>query len=629
MLEALAEGQLDLLLGILSRARRTVDSAHSHSFDSRRSRNRLWKTPCSKAELTAVLARAIAARGRSVNEARRAQALAAFAEEGSNVDAAAFWQSGLAEYVGSALSDDEFFQGEPVLMATPDGEELGGFTCLEQPCYALLTMSSLPSPPLVRTGVVRAVDKSGCDMYTIDTGGGEIRRVAANRLRPATGHALDAAKDDSARDYLEAVAERVGADPGGEHWKAEVPAVIREWLLLRGVISSLDADDAKSQKLLEEAPPWTRSFDGVCGKYSTKNSRKAEHSGGSLTLEDAQLLTIFDLYGRPLAAAAQGYRKDYAGLTHRFYCMLARIAATAAEPAADCYKHLEDTRSKQDGEDTCSGLAGKDPGWVRLVRDAIDAVAGGRSLNSTQCMTAVGTTIVMPAEPRFLVPSGFRQRHAQKGGEMVVQDSPVVRFLSYREDNVGLHSAVYTDPNNCVFPPMTLFTVVDVQLDAFEYDGTKDLLRECVRVFGGRSPPLATAGTINTTGRPHIGRDSLIIWMAENASQVLPINATTAKMCSHLQSGDAAERQAAMDCFYRLWWPPGTESTIYTVHQTLVTVQATYLLPTTAAAGGGCGSCGGGGGDGGGLTVAAGGGHGPGKADEVYAKLMADSTKLV
>ena len=61
---------------------------------------------------------------------------------------------------------------------------------------------------------------------------------------------------------------------------------------------------------------------------------------------------------------------------------------------------------------------------------------------------------------------------------------------------------------------MTLFTVVDVQLDAFEYDGTKDLLRECVRVFGGRSPPLATAGTINTTGRPHIGRDSLIIWMA-------------------------------------------------------------------------------------------------------------------
>jgi hypothetical protein len=38
--------------------------------------------------------------------------------------------------------------------------------------------------------------------------------------------------------------------------------------------------------------------------------------------------------------------------------------------------------------------------------------------------------------------------------------------------------------------------------------------------------------------------------------------------------------------FHKNFLPAGVESTIYTVNQTLVTVQATYLLPAAAETGG-------------------------------------------
>ena len=41
--------------------------------------------------------------------------------------------------------------------------------------------------------------------------------------------------------------------------------------------------------------------------------------------------------------------------------------------------------------------------------------------------------------------------------------------------------------------------------------------------------------------------------------------------------------QGAIDWLHAEMLPPGVQSTIYTVNQTLVTVQATYLLPAAAA----------------------------------------------
>jgi hypothetical protein len=184
-------------------------------------------------------------------------------------------------------------------------------------------------------------------------------------------------------------------------------------------------------------------------------------------------------------------------------------------------------------------------------------------------MTAAGATIVAPAEPRDLALGGYRQYISRNGGVMEVQDSTVVRFISGERDGAGLHTAVFTDPVNCAFPPMTLFTVVDIQVGAFEFDGTEGLLRQCKRRYGGRAPmpaPDASHG-----GQLHVGRQQLI----EQLGEEMP----------GYSDAIAAGDESAIDHFHENMLPPGVESTIYTVNQTLVTVQATYLLPAAAEAG--------------------------------------------
>jgi hypothetical protein len=203
----------------------------------------------------------------------------------------------------------------------------------------------------------------------------------------------------------------------------------------------------------------------------------------------------------------------------------------------------------------------------------------------------------------------------RRGGAREVQDSVVVKFVSAGRDSAGLHTAVLTDLQNCVFPPMTLFTAVDVQVGAFEFDGTQGLLRACKRLYGGRAP-LAVPGA---DGRPRVGRAQLIEWLV---GLNLPRSLT-----AQLLSPDHPSYQRAIDWFHAMMLPPGVESTIYTVNRTLVTVQATYLLPTAAAAAVATSS---------GAAVpapaavaVAGGGGGQGNAgDAVHAKLMADSTQL-
>jgi hypothetical protein len=149
---------------------------------------------------------------------------------------------------------------------------------------------------------------------------------------------------------------------------------------------------------------------------------------------------------------------------------------------------------------------------------------------------------------------------------MEVQDSAVVRFISGGRDGAGLHTAVFTDPFNCAFPPMTLFTAVDVRVGAVEFDGTEALLKECKRRFGGLAP--TPAPDASRGGRLHVGRQQLIEWLGENH-----------EAGDMFKSEDPEEKQNAIDWFHENMLPLGVESTIHTVNQTLVTVQATYLLP--------------------------------------------------
>jgi hypothetical protein len=444
--------------------------------------------------------------------------------------------------------------------------------------------------------------------------------VTAAQLRSAVGRDFDAAQATQQTAFLEALAERVGVDPGGERWKAEVPTVFKERWVQDGKLASMD--DPKYDTVMLQRNPWARSFESFCEQPHYKKSidDQLERSGGALSRENAQLLTSCDIHGSVLAAAAREARSDYAGLTHAYYNLLVRLADGAA-PAPDCYKHLQATTSGQKS----TGLQNTEPGWEELIRTAIAAVpAEGRGRpRGLHCMTAAGGTIVSPVQPKNLAPEGYRQTNSQRGGAMEVQDSVVVKFVSAGRDSAGLHTAVFTDPISCAFPPMTLFTAVDVHIGAFEFDSTEGLLRECKRRYGGRAPTAPPGAD----GRPRVGRAQLLEWLVENTNEGWNLSS------SH------PSYQAGIDWFHVSMLPPGVESTIYTVHRTLVTVHATYLLPTATAAvttarvaaGAAMAAVAGGGTFAPAPTAAAaaGGGGGSGNvSDAVHAKLMADSTQL-
>jgi hypothetical protein len=195
---------------------------------------------------------------------------------------------------------------------------------------------------------------------------------------------------------------------------------------------------------------------------------------------------------------------------------------------------------------------------------------------------------------------------------MEVQGSIVVKFVSAGRDSAGLHTAVFTDPFNCAFPPMTLFTAVDVQVGAFEFDGTEGLLRQCKEDYGGRAPTAVPGAD----GRPRVGRAQLLEWLDKNGEE-------------GIAAGIASGKQGDVDWFHGQMLPPGVQSTIYTVNRTLVTVQATYLLPAMAtaawhsaavpASAAAAAAA---------VAAAVGGGMPDSSGDAVHAKLMADSTQL-
>jgi hypothetical protein len=460
------------------------------------------------------------------------------------------------------------------------------------------------------------------DLYTVhamESGGGLVvhARVPAARLAAATGRSLDAANTKQLSAYMESLAERVGPDPGGARWKAEVLAAIKEDWVGQGVLMSID-DPTYDELLADDGYAFARSFEEWCGEgspYKAAIDTKLKTGNGTLSLEDAQLFQVCDSFAGVLAAATREARTSYAGLVHGYYNLVARLADGAA-PAPDCYIHLQDTTSAS----RSTGLQDEEPGWGALVQRAITAsseVGGGGRPRGLHCLTAAGATIVSAVQPRMLAPGGFRQYNFQNG-QFEVQDSAVVKFVSTGRDAAGLHTAVSTDPVNCTFPPMTLFTAIDVRLGSFKFDGTEGLLRQCKVKYGGRAP----APTPDASGRLHIGRAQLIEWL--NGLNLPTEEVVGLSLHTLLASDDPEERQRGFDWLHTYMLPEGVESTIYTVKQTLVTVQATYLLPAAAAA-----VASGDGSDGNiGLSLHSPRHGGPDKADAVHAKLMADSTKL-
>ena len=338
-----------------------------------------------------------------------------------------------------------------------------------------------PTPPPTR------INRGDGIVVVVHTG------VAAAQLCAAVGRDFDFAHaTQKTSHFMESLGDRIGLDPEGDFWKREVVNLVKDDWVQRGTLTSME--DPQYEQMLDGEDSWARSFQAFCEKPDYKRSIEATleqtqkyfRSNCTVSLEDARLLTIFRGYGDVLAAATREARPDYAGLTHRLYNLLARLAHGAGI-APDCYKHLEHTTAER-GEGC--GLEDTDPEWKAVVRSAVKAASqaalegadfsqnarNGFSLHGGHySLTSAGATIVMPEQPMILAPEGFRQPHFRN--EMAAQDSVVVKFVSAGRDDAGLHTAVLTDSANAIFPPMTLFTATDVHLGSFEFDGTAGLLR--------------------------------------------------------------------------------------------------------------------------------------------------------
>ena len=392
--------------------------------------------------------------------------------------------------------------------------------------------------------------------------------VPAHLLQAAMGRNLDAAKESEKNDFLESLRERVGPDRGGggDGWKEEAALVIKEHLE-HSKPKSMEGPNSEEQTVAGSS-----SFEDHCSKYQQEIDAVAHDADSPLNHEDAQLDHFCTTYDRVLAAAVHGARTDYSTLLHRSYNLLVRLATDAA-PAVDCYRHLRSTK----GGGAIEGLQDIEPRWGTFVAQAIAAAEKRSSSDSTSCqlahMTASGTTAVAPAETRLLAPEGFRQPdgdYSALSNAEYIEDSVIVKFVSSERDSAGLHTAVHTDSDNCVFPPMTLFTALTVDAGSFEYDGTQDLIRKCKGYFSA-----APAPSVNGDGRLGIQRQRLIEWMVQNSSPQQPEH--------YLLSKDHPAYQRVSDWFHMAWLPPGVDSTVYVVHRTLITVQATYLTPPVVA----------------------------------------------
>ena len=315
---------------------------------------------------------------------------------------------------------------------------------------------------------------------------------------------------------------------------------------------------------------------GIIAKYLGALWLKADapiHANRAATqheLEDAALLALIHYDTSNLMwRAVRADLPKYAGLTHKYYNMLVRFA-TSNKDFADCYYPVQETnRSEKGYKMTVKGLVDMDPGWTKLVKDAIADARNSRSSGlRAHCFTSAGRTTVIPGEPQYLEPNGCRFRDGHNGYLPIyqVQDSTVVKFVSTSADSVGLHTAVTIDPGDdsedsdnpeSVFPPVTLFTVVDDKLGQFEYNATPAVLNKCQKRFGKQPPTSCDA-----QGRLQVTRAALLKW---------------------LRSVGGLRRGFESQWFESTWLPRGVDSTIYTVNQTLVTVKATYLLNSSAS----------------------------------------------
>jgi len=248
-------------------------------------------------------------------------------------------------------------------------------------------------------------------------------------------------------EFLHPISEKIG-DPSGRNWKNEMPGLFKEWMVLKGSLSSMS--DTKFER-----PGWCpffHSFDNWVGNneaLNRDNITRELHAilrEGQWDMEDGAVLKVCVDYSTVIAKAIADERSDYCALTHRFYSLLSHKAQITPESQVPiCYKNMSGL----------NGLANYETGWMNLMKGDATGFCG---------FTAQGpTTVYQPfADGRDFSKEGFMVYNWTKQTREK-QDSDVVRFLSRGPDERGMHTAIQRNGHTFIFPPLTQFRVVSVK----------------------------------------------------------------------------------------------------------------------------------------------------------------------
>eukprot|EP01052_Picozoa_sp_SAG31_P006983 SAG31_NODE_328_length_17643_cov_46.707649_3_plen_832_part_00 len=450
-------------------------------------------------------------------------------------------------------------------------------------------------------GVIRAIaSSSGRTTYRIETVSClGLQSVEKTQLKKAMGRDFDTNDATTGqRAYLEALEERVGIDPAGRQWEIEFSNALQAAFNNMG-------DGMFEQWAVTSDQPYVRdasgrlSFYDYCQRPDVKqyidslaaNTPGHQHENKYFSVfgqnwpkaqlipwtdEELGLIAFCQNEGSGVMAdAIREGRSDFAGLTHKYVGALTRRCSQGRHAPADCYTSLQALL--------------KGGSWAALRRDdwtgfvnRVKAASDGRGGIHDTCYLTVNSSVevfmTMPASfaSNFMDPS-MDVLHGQTSNG---PENVLIRFLNFEPDGAGVHSPIdigshshsfYT--HGFRFPPLTLFAAVGVEIMQFEYDGTHSVRAALLQRFGKAPDPL-----VNGDGKLHLHRKQIEAFIAEAERENL-LRAANPSSRQERQLVDTLLTSADWSKEVDTYLPRGRDSSIFTVHQTRVTVQGTFLLP--------------------------------------------------
>jgi hypothetical protein len=354
--------------------------------------------------------------------------------------------------------------------------------------------------------------------------------------------------------------------------------------MLAGPTHQFSAPDCfQCCKLLKKGPGfgWEALVDGAIAEA---RKRASEHNAREVTLSSTHCLTAYGetllILPEPQNFAPGGYRhkgelqkstvirfvSNDTDLTGRHSAVRTGVDTYAFPPmtlfrAESVQLDLFEYDGTQDLLEQCRGLFGG-----KAPEPTVEASSGRFHVTRTQLIdwlaenSPPNSIYKQLHEEQADVLSGSRQVYWKAVG--IIRNLVVSMYLRLGVCCGGIILFI--------FYPM-VFALRPMEQQSSEYFPNR-------RLFGALQDPEGMSGTGSDTPIDRGGLTRMWLFGAVVSVSYCAISAMFRNGCSEEYLEARCER--AMDMFHRAWLPPGVKSTIYMVHQTRVTVRATYFFPT-------------------------------------------------